>query len=79
LFRAVKEKTETTSKTIVKINGNDKYIETTAYHIYDDNKNVIGGAAFFSDVTNRIKMEKTINEILAKLEEMQEYLRSFSI
>mgnify|MGYP001372964061 CR=1 FL=1 len=79
LFRAVKEKTETTSKTIVKINGSDKYIETTAYPIYDDNKNVIGGAAFFSDVTNRIKMEKTINEILAKLEEMQEYLRSFSI
>jgi len=77
LFRAVKEKTETTSKTIVKINGSDKYIETTAYPIYDDNKNVIGGAAFFSDVTNQIKIQELLKEVLDKLTSMQEYMKEF--
>lgn len=79
LYRAIKEENETVARVIYKKDDKDVYIETTAYPLYDEDKQLIGGAAFFKEITNQIKMEATLNEILAKLEEMKKYLKSFSL
>lgn len=77
LNNAVKNNIETRSKTMVKLDGKEVYVETEACPLYDDEKNIIGGAAFFKEVTNQRQVEKTLAEVLDKLKEMQEYLKQF--
>lgn len=77
LYKAVKNNVETASKTIVKLPQKDVYLETEAYPLHDEKNNVIGGAAFFKDVTNQVQVGKLLNEILDKLNDMQVYLKDF--
>lgn len=79
LYMAVKNNQETTSKTIVKYGDKEYYIETEAYPLHDEQNNIIGGAAFFKDVTANVKMDKTLNEIQEKLNEILEYLKPYII
>ena len=77
LNNAIKNNIETKSKTMVMLDGKKVYVETEAFPLYNDQKDIIGGAAFFKDVTNQIQVEAILKEVLDKLNEMQVYLKGF--
>jgi PAS domain-containing protein len=77
LYIALTEHIPAETNTKVEMGNRFVYVTTKAIPLYDENKNVIGAAAFFKDVTNQIQMETILKEVLEKLNEMQSYLKEF--
>lgn len=79
LYRAVKTEQDTSSKTIVRFADRDIYLETDASPLYDDNHKLIGGVAFFKDVTNNIKIASMIDKAIEDVKNIQSYLSKYAI
>ena len=78
MYKAITEQKETKAKTIYRNEkGHEIFIDTRAYPLYDDEKNLIGSVAFFQDVSNKVKMDNLLTEVEQKLKEMQEYLQEY--